>query len=307
MLLLVVLLALFVQAGRGQRTSSIDLHKALGPLHVCAVGSQTIQFMSDSTLVALTSSNDNCYKDVDALQLVSISTLGRVIRKKIWPSTYPVIVLALNRLAASTPDKILIFNERFEVLQSLAVPNPGLSTGLGQFLYRSPTGGVELKSNQSVYRFEGLPLKLVDISAMSAGLTTDQVIHAEGGKRLLRGKNWLIEDDGPTKRNLVNLDWITSCNHFCQEYEAGVSFALPLNDPSRILIQSNGSRFPITDAAGLFPFFRVAIFDLRSGAELFRRQYVTRTGLRYAAISPDGKTLALFNGSNEITFETLNP
>ena len=56
----------------------------------------------------------------------------------------------------------------------------------------------------------------------------------------------------------------------------------------RILVYSNGSKFPITDAAGLFPYFRLQVFDFDSGAELYREEDITRTGDRSATISPDG-------------------
>jgi hypothetical protein len=55
----------------------------------------------------------------------------------------------------------------------------------------------------------------------------------------------------------------------------------------RVLIYSNGSQFPVTDAAGLFPYFRLLVFDLETGVELYREEDIVRTDPG-AVISPDG-------------------
>jgi hypothetical protein len=68
----------------------------------------------------------------------------------------------------------------------------------------------------------------------------------------------------------------------------------------RVLIYSNGSKFPVTDAAGLFPYFRLQVFDLETGIELYREEDIVRTGDRGAAISPDGDRLATTDGQRVV-------
>jgi hypothetical protein len=46
----------------------------------------------------------------------------------------------------------------------------------------------------------------------------------------------------------------------------------------------------------LFPYFRIQVFDLDTGSELYREEDVIGTGHRSAAISPGGDLLATFYG-----------
>jgi hypothetical protein len=66
------------------------------------------------------------------------------------------------------------------------------------------------------------------------------------------------------------------------------------------LVYANGSKLPITDAAGLFPYFRLQVFDFDTGTELYREEYIVRTGQRSAAISPDGDRLATTDGQRVV-------
>jgi len=68
----------------------------------------------------------------------------------------------------------------------------------------------------------------------------------------------------------------------------------------RVLVYSNGSKFPVTDAAGLFPYFRLQVFDVATGVELYREENIVRTGDRGAAISPDGDWLATTDGQRVV-------
>ena len=82
----------------------------------------------------------------------------------------------------------------------------------------------------------------------------------------------------------------------CQAYDAGTHIEVSSGSKRRVLVISNGSRFPITDAAGLFPYSRLEIFDIDSTRSIYREDHITRTADRYACISPDGDLLATTDG-----------
>jgi hypothetical protein len=123
------------------------------------------------------------------------------------------------------------------------------------------------------------------------GLLDDDAILLQTQKKLVQAK-----PDGEL-RILSDLSWVMPCAGIsCQLYEAGTSHQIVTGAHRRILFVTNGSRFPVTDAAGIFPYFRIAVFDLDSGAEIYRKEYVTKTGKRAAEISPDGDLLAISDG-----------
>ncbi|HKF53840.1 MAG TPA: hypothetical protein VKJ45_00290 [Blastocatellia bacterium] len=63
-----------------------------------------------------------------------------------------------------------------------------------------------------------------------------------------------------------------------------------LTGSQRILLDSHGVRFPLTDTSGIGYYRKVAIWDLRSQKEVFRRQFSINSDV---AISPDGNVLAV--------------
>src|SRR5690348_11773598 len=72
-----------------QQIASLKLQKILGGKHACIAGNRSVQFISEDELLLLAGPDSNCYRNVNDLELVVISTRGRVIARKPWPSTFP--------------------------------------------------------------------------------------------------------------------------------------------------------------------------------------------------------------------------
>jgi hypothetical protein len=63
-----------------------------------------------------------------------------------------------------------------------------------------------------------------------------------------------------------------------------------LTGSERILLDSHGVHFPLTDTSGIGYYRKVAVWDLRSQKEIFRRQFSINSDV---AVSPDGDVLAV--------------
>ena len=126
---------------------------------------------------------------------------------------------------------------------------------------------------------------------------------ADGWTIVRSGESLLCDDKDRGRRVVVRLNWvIPPCEDYvnCQAYDAGAEIQVSTGKFSRILVFSNGSKFPITDAAGLFPYFRLEVFDVETGQSLFREENILRSGERYASLSPDGDRLATTDGRKVI-------
>lgn len=73
-------------------------------------------------------------------------------------------------------------------------------------------------------------------------------------------------------------------------WRSGFSYLATYKDAHRILLDSFGVRFPITDSWGFGSYRNVAVYDLNSGQQLFR---IGPRFNSYLAISPDGSHLAV--------------
>ena len=158
------------------------------------------------------------------------------------------------------------------------------------------------------YKFSGNPLAILkqQPEVLQRG-NSKRIFTFSDGRSLLRmGEALVLESAGHPVRKISGLEWvIPPCGRYtyCQAYDAGTSIQISTGRKRRILVCSNGSRFPITDAAGLFPYFRLQVFDFDTGAELYREEDITRTGDRSAAIDPDGERLATTDGEKVVIYD----
>lgn len=283
-----------------QKPTIIKLQKILDGKQACATTG--IQFISETEVLLLVGPGSNCYRSVNDLELVVISTDGRLVARKAWPSTYPVVVFRPSLVALAEIGHILVLDDHLQPVTTLAVPDSSkqaiifLATdGLGNLFAREPRG--------KNFEYSGDPLHLVETETSHTGPST--LFTFPDGREVTQADSKLlisVPDGAP--RTLADISWVEGCKGLCQSYDAGFSRRIAVGKKKRMLFIANGSKFPVTDAAGLFPYFRVAVFDLDSGAEVYRRQYITQTSNRSAGISPDGDRIALLD-HDQIRVESL--
>ena len=286
------------------QTVSLNLHKILGGKEACAINN-SVQFVSEDELLILAGPSSNCYQSVNDLELVIISTSGQVIARHSWPSTFPIVVLVPKSIVVANAHDISILDDKLQTIAS--TPLPANATGSSVFLSKEfPDTLVVNTPRGKSYKYRGDPLRLFAETSTPLRRLPSIIYSSEDGRTVEWKDRQLIATlpDG-TSRVLSDLSWVIPCEKYCQEYEAGTVYSLATRGKKRVLFQSSGSRFPVTDAAGLFPYFRVSVFDLDSGAEVYRKQYITHTAKHTAQISPDGDSIALNNG-DRILIERLN-
>jgi hypothetical protein len=250
---------------------------------------------------------ENCYRSVDQLELNLISIDGRILSHKHWHSTYPGVVITPGRLVLEVPDGLEVVNRDLASIESVVLPHyPGVPF-LGierEGIAQEGTVSVQTACHELMYG--GEPLKLLKETAVAPASEAQLIFRLADGRQLMEDGDSLIEvKSGSQGKTVANLSWaIPPCkkNEYCQAYDAGVHFQVSTGKKRRILVFSNGSRFPVTDAAGLFPYFRLQVFDLDTGAELYREEDSFRTGVRSASVSPDGDLLAVFDGKTVILY-----
>ena len=154
--------------------------------------------------------------------------------------------------------------------------------------------------NEGGFLYGGVPLRLLgpdDISGKLGGWPGFEF--ADGETILQNGASLNLRAKDGSNTTIGNLDWvIPPCKGYvnCQAYDAGTHIEVSSGLKRRVLVMSNGSRFPITDAAGLCPYSRLELFDIDSRRSVYREEHVTRTGERYACFSPEGDLLATTDG-----------
>ncbi|WP_353071030.1 hypothetical protein [Tunturiibacter gelidiferens] len=278
---------------------SIDLHKVVGAEHACALGQRSVQFISEEELLLQAGPTEKCYQSVSQLELIVISLDGHILARKPWPSTFSTIVLPSKRIALSNLTELQVVNDRLATIQVLPLPDQAKS--LGGFLSSESTDRIRLAVANGTLVFGGTPLLYLRFDPRSEIKPGEpRPVYAEGDGRqlVLDGSHLSERGNEGTLRKIADLSWVIPCDKYCQAYDAGTAFEVVTTKERRILVISNGSRFPVTDAAGLFPYFRLAVFDLDTGAEIYREQFVTKTGERSAALSPEGDLLATFSGDS---------
>jgi hypothetical protein len=294
-----------------QSKSSINLRRVFAPESPCRTYTRPIQFLTETTLVLLSGSTEDCYRSVlQGLTLNVVSIDGRVVARKNWPSTDPGVVIASGRLVYTTSSGLEVLDQRLAPVESLQVDN----SGDGSVSHRNPfmqvtfhgQGMLSVLIGGHEYVYGGTPLKrLREIEPAQFGEIQTVFEFADGQKLVKNAETLILKKEGAPDRTVANLEWvIPPCKGKgyvnCQAYGAGSYLQVSTGKKRRVLVISNGSRLPVTDAAGLFPYFRLQVFDLDTGAEIYREEQVLRTAQRYASISPDGDLLATTDGQEVI-------
>ena len=282
------------------KTTKLNLHKVLGSGYACAIYQRPIQFLSDRELIILSGPTGDCYREVNRLQLVVISTDGQIISRRDWPSSDQGMVFDSKRLAVAAGEQLLILDDHLTTIQSVPLPKHR-----GFPVLAANDGGLWVVTDGGSFTCNGIPLNCVEQKAGSQPTVEGTAIYSfDDGRKLIRNRDSLIETAaGSPSKDIANLSWVSpQCvkYKYCQAYDAATRYQVVANKKRRILIMSNGSRYPMTDAAGLFPYFRLQVFDLDRRSEVYREEDISRTGQRSATISPDGDLLATFDGFDAI-------
>jgi hypothetical protein len=284
-------------AAESQEKLTIHLHRSLGPDYACSLYQRAVQFVSDDELLLMAGPSGDCYRSVNQLELVVLSLHGKVIARKNWPSTCPGLVFAIGRIAVVADNDVQILDDHLRPVQSIPLP---AGRGFPVLSVYAP-GILEIKRDGRTVLYKGDPLEPVEIAAAVPPDGVYPIFHLDDGTLLGKRGSSLVEvSPDAVPKSLADLSWVVPpCMkyEYCQDYNAGTSYQTVAAQKSRVLIWSNGSRLPVTDAAGLFPYFRVAVFDLSAGHEIYREEDSFKTGRRGAAISPNGDLLITYDGS----------
>ena len=304
---IVATLMFWAQCGRaayGQKHASLDLGKVLGGGERACTIPGSAQFLSQDALLLLVGPDSNCYQHVRDLELVVVSTDGAVLARKAEPSSFPVVILSEKRIVLTQSNRLIVLDDRLQTIQTIDLPRPDRLTAL--IPRRIGTDLLAIRDIRGpIYIFTGNPLRLVSDDSKELSSLFRTFTLNDGRTVKLTDKS-LVETDANSHDRLVgSLAWVNPCSKLCQDYDAGLDFSVATEGATRILVISNGSRFPVTDAAGLFPYFRVEVFNWQDGSSVYREQFITQTGHRTAAISPAGNLLVISNGSH-IDFKQLH-
>jgi hypothetical protein len=284
-----------------RRTSLIDLKHALAPATPCRTFQQRIQFLTETSLLLLSGPSGDCYRSVNEIALNVISTDGHVLARKPWPSTDPGMVIDEGRLVLARSAGLEVDDKSLNAIQSLELPPHRFMPSIQRIELQ---GTVTVSLDGKNYTYGGTPLSLLNREQSSQRGTSKRLFTFTSGQTITQdGEVLNLEDDGKAPRTIASLDWVLPpCGRYmyCQAYDAPASIQVSTGKKQRVLVYSNGSKFPITDAAGLFPYFRLQVFDVATGAELYREENIVRTGDRGAAISPDGDWLATSDGQRVV-------
>ena len=282
-------------------TSSIDLKRTLAPSTPCRTFQQRIQFVSETSLLLLSGPSGDCYRSVNEIALNVVSTDGRVLARKPWPSTDPGLVINDGRIVLVGSHGLEVYDESFNPLQSLDLPPHRFMPAMQRM---DRQNAVTISMEGKDYSYAGAPLSLISQRDPSNRETSKIRFRFIDGQSIIQeGEVLNLEDDAKAKRKIASLDWVLPlCGRYmyCQAYDAGASIQVSTGRKRRLLVYSNGSKFPVTDAAGLFPYFRLQVFDIAAGTELYREEKISRTADRGAAISPDGDRLATTDGQRVV-------
>lgn len=285
------------------KASTIILKRALAPATPCRTFQRPIQFFSDESLLVLSGPSGDCYHSVTQVALNLISTDGHLIARKPWPSTDPGMVIDPNRLVLAHSASLEVDGPNLNAIQSLDLPPHRFYPSIQRIDLQNT---VTVSMDGRNYNFAGAPLALMEQPEHDVQSSGKKVFNFTDGKAIvLDGESLKLVSEGQPVRKIASLEWvIPPCGRYtnCQAYDAGTSIQVSTGRKRRILVCSNGSRFPVTDAAGLFPYFRLQVFDFDSGTELYREEDITRTGYRSAAISPDGDRLATTDGQKIVVY-----
>lgn len=296
---------------QSNRPSRIDLHRTFEPDYACFLYARPIQFLSETELVLMSGPSENCYRSVGQLELNVVSLGGQILSRKHCPQLIPGVVMAQGRLVQAVPDGFQVVNGSLAVVESVVLagckdrpPAPSIRP-----IQQEGTVTVAEPLCGRRFLYGGTPLKLLDEDAVEVPPANNArfIFRFADGQKLMKDGSSLIEvNQGSPTRTVASLGWaIPPCKkyEYCQGYDAPAYIQASTGKSRRILVFSNGSRFPVTDAAGLFPYFRLQVFDLITGAEIYREEHSFRTAQRSASLSPDGDLLAVFDGKSVVVHE----
>jgi hypothetical protein len=298
----------FVQAGTSQTPShdsnrspsSISLKRALAPATPCRTYQRPIQFFSETTLLVLSGPPGDCDRSANQIALNLISIDGHVIARKPWPSTDLGVVIDAGRLVLAHSAALEVDDKDLTSIQSLDLPPHRFPPAIRS----DRQNAVTVTQDGNDYIYGGTPLALLKQEKPPQTGAIKRVFTFTDGQVIVRdGKSLNVQSEGHAVRRIASLEWvIPPCGRYtyCQAYDAGSDIQVSTGKERRILVYANGSKLPITDAAGLFPYFRLQVFDFDTGTELYREEYIVRTGQRSAAISPDGDRLATTDGQRVV-------
>jgi hypothetical protein len=225
------------------------------------------------------------------LNLISID--GHVIARKPWPSTDPGVVIDAGRLVLSRSVALEVDDKDLTPIQSLELP-PHRFMPMIKRLDQQNAVTITMDSNNYIYG--GMPLTLLKQEKLSPRGAIKIVFSFSDGQMIVQdGESLNVQSKGHAIRKIASLEWVLPpCGRFtyCQAYDAGFDIQVSTGGKRRILVFSN--------AAGLFPYFRLQVFDFDTGTELYREEDIVRTGDRGAAISPDGDRLATTDGQRVV-------
>jgi hypothetical protein len=289
-----------VGTGTGAASSvlfSLNLPRILGGKQVCATANDFVQFLSEDKLLITAGPGPSCYRAVNDVELVVITTAGKVIAKKPWASTVPPIVLSPGRIAIHDDQQIFVLDDQLKTVQSIPLPEMNRVRQTIHLVRQGPDDILVSNQEGDAFDYYGTPLH----RALFKPLIPDKprlFVFPDGQFLTEISHNLVKIDAGGKSKVFASLAWVVPCEKFCQLYEAYQSHSVSESGKKRILIASNGSRFPITDAAGLFPYYRIQVFDLETGKEILRKEFLTKTGQRASQLSPMGDLLLLSDGTH---------
>ena len=253
-------------------------------------------------MLVLSGPSSDCYRSVSQIDLNLISIDGHLIARKPLPSTDPGVVIEAERLVLAGAAALEVDGPGLASVQSVELPPHRFYPSVQRL---DQQGAATVSIDGKDYKFGGTPLALLNQQPEAQQKGERKRIFTFNDEKVIaqEGEALVLESAGHQIRKIASLEWVTPpCGRYtyCQAYDAGTSIQVSAGRKRRILVCSNGSRFPITDAAGLFPYFRLQVFDFDTGAELYREEEITRTGDRSAAIDPDGDRLATTDGEKVV-------
>ena len=286
----------FLALAQSPEPTLLDLHQVLKTSYVCPVP-HSIQFLTEDELVLLAAPTSKCYDAVGQIEIVAVSIDGNILARRHWTSTESGIVLRPERLVLPQMEGVEVLDKCLKTIQKLRVARHGFISTISA----TDTGVLSIVAKSRTYNFAGSPLQQIDLETPKLIPEAKEIISTlDGSWELARTGNTLVQQRaGGQPRVLANLDWVVpSCQQrdSCQADESTIHYQTALGKKSRILITSSGNKVPITPAFGLIPYFRLQLFDLETGAEVFREEDLFRAREHSAMLSPDGDLLLVSDG-----------
>lgn len=277
------------------QSTVIDLHSALGSTYSCEVSS-AVQFLTEDKLIVLAGPNPNCY-GVDGLEIVTMSLDGQVLARRAWNSSEMGLVLRPGRLVVPEPGGVTILDDSLRPIQTLRFGSRKKTPEVAA----TDTGTLTLTSGEQSRSWFGTPLIETDTPHESPNPDAGQIISTGDGSWQLSysGSSLVVTPRGGKPRTIADLSWV---NPICDNRELcktdALYFQVVLGKKKRVLITSLGTKVPVTLSFGLVHYFRAEIFDLDTGAEVYREEDFFRPKQRIAALSPNGDRLVISDGAS---------